>query len=111
MRSHGIKERHEHKYKRNLKHRVSKRNRMHGHKRIIKHHISKKIEMQNDGSYKDTINIALAGNPNVGKSVIFNQLTGLSQTIGNWPGKTVERMEGHLDFLGYRRSRCYHKCY
>ena len=101
MRSHGIKERHEHKYKRNLKHRVSKRNRMHGHKRIIKHHISKKIEMQNDGSYKDTINIALAGNPNVGKSVIFNQLTGLSQTIGNWPGKTVERMEGHLDFLGY----------
>ncbi|MHA1489912.1 MAG: ferrous iron transporter B [Promethearchaeota archaeon] len=49
-----------------------------------------------------SINIALAGNPNVGKSVIFNQLTGLSQTIGNWPGKTVEKMEGHLDFLGYR---------
>ena len=58
--------------------------------------------LQNKGMYKDTINIALAGNPNVGKSVIFNQLTGLSQTIGNWPGKTVERMEGHLDFLGYR---------
>ncbi len=50
---------------------------------------------------KDIINIALAGNPNVGKSVIFNQLTGLSQTIGNWPGKTVEKMEGHLKFLGY----------
>lgn len=47
---------------------------------------------------KDTINIALAGNPNVGKSVIFNQLTGLNQTIGNWPGKTVEKMEGYLDF-------------
>ncbi|MFX0011973.1 MAG: FeoB small GTPase domain-containing protein, partial [Candidatus Hermodarchaeota archaeon] len=47
------------------------------------------------------INIALAGNPNVGKSVIFNQLTGLSQTIGNWPGKTIERMEGSLEFLGY----------
>ncbi|MFX0040532.1 MAG: ferrous iron transport protein B, partial [Candidatus Heimdallarchaeota archaeon] len=42
-----------------------------------------------------------AGNPNVGKSVIFNQLTGLSQTIGNWPGKTVEKMEGYLDFQGY----------
>jgi ferrous iron transport protein B len=56
---------------------------------------------KNEGKYKDTINIALAGNPNVGKSVIFNQLTGLSQTIGNWPGKTVERMEGHLEFLGY----------
>ncbi|MFX1320619.1 MAG: ferrous iron transport protein B [Promethearchaeota archaeon] len=51
--------------------------------------------------YKDTINIALAGNANVGKSVIFNQLTGLSQTIGNWPGKTVEKMEGYLSFLGY----------
>ncbi|MHA1273445.1 MAG: ferrous iron transport protein B [Promethearchaeota archaeon] len=51
---------------------------------------------------KGFINIALAGNPNVGKSVIFNQLTGLSQTIGNWPGKTVELMEGYLDFLGYR---------
>lgn len=56
---------------------------------------------KNKTIYKDTINIALAGNPNVGKSVIFNQLTGLSQTIGNWPGKTVERMEGRLEFLGY----------
>jgi ferrous iron transport protein B len=51
--------------------------------------------------HKASINIALAGNPNVGKSVIFNQLTGLSQTIGNWPGKTVEKMEGHLEFLGF----------
>ncbi|HUW88883.1 MAG TPA: ferrous iron transport protein B [Candidatus Nanopelagicaceae bacterium] len=56
---------------------------------------------RNVKNFKDTINIALAGNPNVGKSVIFNQLTGLSQTIGNWPGKTVERMEGYLEFLGY----------
>jgi tRNA U34 5-carboxymethylaminomethyl modifying GTPase MnmE/TrmE len=40
-------------------------------------------KLKNKGMYKDTINIALAGNPNVGKSVIFNQLTGLSQTIGN----------------------------
>jgi len=56
---------------------------------------------KNVTDFKDTINIALAGNPNVGKSVIFNQLTGLSQTIGNWPGKTVERMEGQLEFLGY----------
>ncbi|TFG08147.1 MAG: ferrous iron transport protein B [Promethearchaeota archaeon] len=60
-----------------------------------------KMNNEREVKYKDTINIALAGNPNVGKSVIFNQLTGLSQTIGNWPGKTVERMEGHLDFLGY----------
>ncbi|MBN2153546.1 MAG: ferrous iron transport protein B [Candidatus Lokiarchaeota archaeon] len=46
------------------------------------------------------INVALAGNANVGKSVIFTQLTGVSQTIGNWPGKTVEKKEGYLTFKG-----------
>ena len=45
--------------------------------------------------------IDLAGNANVGKSVIFNQLTGLHQHIGNWPGKTVEKAEGTLHFKGY----------
>jgi ferrous iron transport protein B len=45
--------------------------------------------------------VALAGNANVGKSAIFNQLTGLNQVIGNWPGKTVERAEGTLHFKGY----------
>ena len=48
------------------------------------------------------LRIALAGNANVGKSVIFNQLTGLNQVIGNWPGKTVERAEGTLFFEGYK---------
>jgi len=47
------------------------------------------------------LRIALAGNANVGKSVIFNHLTGLHQHIGNWPGKTVERAEGTLHFKGY----------
>lgn len=47
------------------------------------------------------ITIALAGNANVGKSVIFNHLTGLHQHIGNWPGKTVEKAEGTLHFEGY----------
>lgn len=46
------------------------------------------------------IRIALAGNANVGKSVIFNELTGLHQHVGNWPGKTVERAEGSLVFQG-----------
>jgi ferrous iron transport protein B len=44
------------------------------------------------------LRIALAGNANVGKSAIFNQLTGLNQIVGNWPGKTVERAEGTLHF-------------
>ncbi|MDI6860432.1 MAG: ferrous iron transport protein B [Caldisericia bacterium] len=46
--------------------------------------------------------IALAGNANVGKSVIFNQLTASHQIIGNWPGKTIERKEGYLIYKGYK---------
>ncbi len=44
--------------------------------------------------------VALAGNANVGKSAVFNQLTGVGQIIGNWPGKTVERAEGTLHYQG-----------
>jgi GTPase len=48
--------------------------------------------------------VALAGNPNTGKSTVFNALTGLRQHTGNWPGKTVTRAEGAFEY-GERRYK------
>jgi len=46
--------------------------------------------------------VALAGNPNTGKSTVFNTLTGLRQHTGNWPGKTIARAEGGFGYAGKR---------
>jgi len=48
------------------------------------------------------IRIALAGNPNCGKTSLFNALTGAHQKVGNFSGVTVEKHEGYLDYKGYR---------
>ena len=45
--------------------------------------------------------VGLAGNPNVGKTTVFNRLTGMRQHVGNWPGKTVARAEGHFKHGSY----------
>ena len=46
------------------------------------------------------LTLALAGNPNCGKTALFNRLTGVRQSTGNWPGVTVDRKEGRFDLLG-----------
>lgn len=57
------------------------------------HHTGNLIKLGIDMGDYDYV-VALAGNPNTGKSTVFNNLTGLRQHTGNWPGKTVKRAEG-----------------
>jgi len=54
------------------------------------------MRLTNDPEVAMAIKIALAGNPNCGKTTMFNDLTGSNQYVGNWPGVTVEKKEGRL---------------
>jgi len=65
------------------------------------HHVGNLVRLGVDMSNWDYV-VALAGNPNTGKSTVFNALTGLRQHTGNWPGKTVTRAEGGFEYGGDR---------
>jgi ferrous iron transport protein B len=64
------------------------------------HPVSSGLASRQDLALTGAPLIALAGQPNMGKSTVFNLLTGLNQHVGNWPGKTVERREGNFIFAG-----------
>lgn len=61
------------------------------------HNLNNLVKLGIDMSNFDYV-VALAGNPNTGKSTVFNSLTGLRQHTGNWPGKTVGRAEGAFQY-------------
>jgi ferrous iron transport protein B len=65
------------------------------------HHAANLLKLGVDMEGWDYV-VALAGNPNTGKSTVFNALTGLRQHTGNWPGKTVSRAEGGFEYGGHR---------
>lgn len=65
------------------------------------HHAANLLKLGVDMEEWDFV-VALAGNPNTGKSTVFNALTGLRQHTGNWPGKTVTRAEGGFSYAGHR---------
>jgi len=58
------------------------------------------MQDRSDSGRTRPLTVALAGNPNCGKSALFNALTGIRQKTGNWPGVTVERKEGRLELDG-----------
>ena len=51
------------------------------------------------------IKVALIGNPNTGKTLLFNQLTGLNQKVGNYPGVTVDKKEGISKYIFMKTAK------
>ena len=68
---------------------------------VLGHGMADKILVERVRTVGKKITIALAGNPNSGKTTIFNNLTGSLQRVGNYPGVTVEKKEGNLTYKGY----------
>jgi len=77
-------------YKRAINPEIAERMRMAHEHELDEHH----THYDHDAHDKREMRIALAGNPNSGKTTLFNALTGSNQYVGNWPGVTVERKEG-----------------
>lgn len=77
---------------------------MHGRRRRHRYHKRDPKSYDRHGHPRKEITIALAGNPNSGKTTVFNNLTGARQHVGNWPGVTVEKREGSCSFEGYNIS-------
>ena len=63
--------------------------------------MSEEKELNHD-AHGHTLRIALAGNPNCGKTTVFNGYTGARQHVGNYPGVTVDKKEGHITVKGAR---------
>jgi len=66
--------------------------------------MAQKILVKEEEKISKKLTIALAGNPNSGKTTIFNNLTGAHQHVGNYPGVTVEKKEGYLKYKDYKIS-------